>query len=276
MVGKFKIGEAGVSVLGIAAVRRDLDQIAEIFPTVGREALRSAIKTVQPDSGGEYLDWYFNATLIQIPNQTILVDTGFGFSAGAPGLGTAQLLAECGVQVEEVNTIVITHGHGDHIGGLSEDGAPTMPNARVVISRQEYEFWMNGNADRHFGAKGAAAQKTTLSLCRDQIECIDMDFPIAESDGTIIRTLPAPGHTPGHIGISVSSQGERLWLLVDTIHTLFQLDHPDWSPRFDVDPYLSRTTRKALLEQAARLGVSAHLYHFPFPALGYIEASDQA
>jgi glyoxylase-like metal-dependent hydrolase (beta-lactamase superfamily II) len=276
MIGKFKIGEVVISVLGIGTVRRDLDQLAGIFPTVERRELREAIRGVQPGSDGEYLDWCFNSALIQIPDHAILIDTGFGFSTGGPGLGTAQLLAECGVRPRNVDTVVITHGHGDHIGGLTEDGVPAMPDARVVISRQEFEFWMNGEAERLLGKDASAAQRTTFSICRDQIECIDMDSPILESNGTTIQALPAPGHTPGHIGIAVSSQGSRLWLLVDTIHALFQMQHPEWSPRFDVDPPLAETTRRDLLGEAARFEVPVHLYHFPYPAVGHIEASERA
>ena len=276
MIGKFKIGEVVISVLGIGTVRRDLDQLAGIFPTVERGELREAIRGVQPGSDGEYLDWCFNSALIRIPNHAILIDTGFGFSTGGPGLGTAQLLAECGVHPEDVNTVVITHGHGDHIGGLTEAGVPAIPDARVVISRQEFDFWMNGEAERLLGKDASVAQRTAFSICRDQIECIAMDSPILESNGTTIQALPAPGHTPGHIGIAVSSQGTRLWLLVDTIHAVFQMQHPEWSPRFDVDPDLARTTRRDLLGEAARLELPVHLYHFPFPAVGYIESSEQA
>jgi glyoxylase-like metal-dependent hydrolase (beta-lactamase superfamily II) len=273
MVGNLNLGEVAINVLGLGTVQRDLDQVAEIFPTVEKGELREAIGGVQPNSDGKFLDWYFNSALIQIPNHTILVDTGFGFSTGGPGMGTAQLLAECGAHPENVHTVVITHGHGDHIGGLTEDGAPAMPDARVVMSRQEFEFWMNGEAEHLLGKDASAAQRTTFSICGDQIECIDMDSPIAESNGTTIQALPAPGHTPGHIGIAVSSQGRRLWLLVDTIHAVFQMQHPDWSPRFDVDPDLAETTRRDLLGEAARLEVPVHLYHFPFPAVGHIRSS---
>jgi glyoxylase-like metal-dependent hydrolase (beta-lactamase superfamily II) len=272
MVVTHDIGEAKISILGIAGGRRDFDQMAEIFPTAEEGELKRAIRVVQPEGGGEYLDWHFNSVLIRIPGQTVLVDTGFGFSGGGPGLGTAQLLKECGVQAEEVNTVVITHGHGDHIGGLTESGAPAMPGARVLVSREEFEFWMEGQAERIFGTEGSSAQQTTLSICRSQIERIDMDSTIAESSEGVIRAIPSPGHTPGHIGIEIRSRGGRLWLLVDTIHAPFQLVHTDWSPRFDVNPELARLTRRELLTQAAKSEVPVHLYHFPFPGLGTIRA----
>jgi glyoxylase-like metal-dependent hydrolase (beta-lactamase superfamily II) len=275
MVFTLDIGEAKISVLGIARVRRDFNQMSDIFPTVEHGDLREAIRTVQPDGDGKYLDWNFNSVLIRIPNHTILVDTGFGFSGGGPGLGTAQLLDECGVQPEDVDTVVITHGHGDHIGGLTEVGAPAMPDARVVISREEFVFWMEGQAERFFGPETCSAQQTTFSICRSQIECIDMDSSIAESGKATIRALPSPGHTPGHIGLEVRSQQQQLWLLVDTIHALFQLGHTDWSPRFDVNPELARITRSELLAQAAKLKVPVHLYHLPFPGLGTIEEAGQ-
>jgi glyoxylase-like metal-dependent hydrolase (beta-lactamase superfamily II) len=280
MAGSIRIGEAEISTLAIGEVRRTLNQLVDIFPTVDREELRKAIGIVQPDSDGRYLDWYFNAVLIRIPNQTILVDTGFGLTKGDPGRGTSLLLSELGVAVEEVDTVVITHGHGDHIGGLTEQGAPAFPDATVVLSRQEYEFWMAGKAERYFGAEASAAQRNALSLCARQIECVDMDSRIAESAGTTVWTLPAPGHTPGHIGIAVHSQGKRLWLLVDAIHALFQLQHPRWSPSFDIDPAQAEATRMELLEHSVQAGAEegllVHVYHFPYPAFGCIEATEGA
>jgi glyoxylase-like metal-dependent hydrolase (beta-lactamase superfamily II) len=271
MTAAFDIGEVKVFFLGIARVRRDFDQIAEIFPGAEKGELKEAVRAVQPDGDGKYLDWYFNSVLLRIPGQTILVDTGFGFTGGGPGLGTAELLNECGVKPEQVNTVVVTHGHGDHIGGLTDEGKPSMPDARIVIANAEFEFWMGGEADSLFGTAGVAAQRSAFSICRTQIECIAMESRIAESANTTIRAIPAPGHTPGHIGIEVFSRGRRLWLMMDTIHAPFQLDHTDWSPRFDVDPKLARDTAKELLGQAAKQQIPMHLYHFPFPGIGMIK-----
>ena len=270
MVNRFDIGEASIVVLGIASIRRDFDQLSEIFPSVEKDRLGEAFRAAQPEGAGRYLDWSFNSVLIRACGRTILVDTGFGFSDGGPGAGMAQLLNECGLRPEEVDTIMITHGHPDHIGGLIQAGAPAMPGARVVISRKEFEFWMEGQAERLFGAEGSSAQQSTFSICRSQIDCVDMDTTILESADTVIRALPSPGHTPGHIGIDVLSQGHRLWLLVDTLHAPFQLGHPDWSPRFDVNPESARVTRRRLLTRSAELEQPVHLYHFPFPGLGKI------
>jgi glyoxylase-like metal-dependent hydrolase (beta-lactamase superfamily II) len=271
MTAAFGIGDSEVHFLGIARVRRDFGQMAGIFPGVDKGELREAVRRVQPDGGGEYLEWCFNSALLRIPDQTILVDTGFGFATGGPGLGTGQLLEDCGIQPEQVDTIVITHGHGDHIGGLTDEGVSSMPGARIVIAKAEFEFWMAGHAERLLGAEGSSAQRNALSICRSQIECIEMDSRIAESGDTAIRAIPLPGHTPGHIGIEILSRGQRLWLMVDTIHALFQLEHADWSPRFDVNPELARVTARELLGRAAKQQIPVHLYHFPFPGLGRIK-----
>ena len=159
------------------------------------------------------------------------------------------------------------------IGGLTGAGLVTNPYGDNPISDARFD---NFYVISLLGSDASAVQRTTFSICRDQIECIDMVSPIAESSGITIQTLPAPGHTPGHIGIAIRSQGNHLWLLVDTIHAVFQMQHPDWSPRFDVDPGLAETTRKDLLREAARLEVPVHTYHFPFPAVGYIEVLEQA
>ena len=281
MVKKFLAGKAEIFSLNIATVQRSFEQVAEIFPSVPTVELEEAFRSLSTGKEGGSMGWAFNAALIRLPGHCILVDTGFGFTSGAQGVGMLQLITEAGISTEEITAVVITHGHGDHVGGLVnvgglvEEGRPTMPQARLVISRAEHRFYMEGEAARIMGEESIQVQKAGFSAYSDRTDRIDSDGEIAASGDTTVRAIQASGHTPGHIGLEILSEGERFWLLVDTLHAPFQLDHPDWVPRYDHDPDQARRTRIDLLKRAADEEIPVMLYHFPFPGVGMIRAAGE-
>ncbi len=300
MISKIVIGDAQVVSLGIGCSVRTFEQVRGIFPDVDEAELKTAVGSVSADNDGVSPDvpgagergersadgpgyrWCFNAALIRIPGHTILVDTGFGFSTGGPGTALKDLLSEASLRAEEVDRVFITHGHGDHVGGLLESGRPTFPSARMVMARKEYDFWTGPTEEPGAGSpaegsdKAASPQREAFEAYEGRIDLLGEDrTKIAESGGVVVRSIPAPGHTPGHTGLEIAGGGRRLWLLVDTLHTLFQLAHTDWSPRFDGDPAEATGTRKRILRVAADEGIPVHFYHLPFPGFGTIRASDE-
>jgi glyoxylase-like metal-dependent hydrolase (beta-lactamase superfamily II) len=273
MVKKYALGKADVWSLNIASVERSFDQITEIFPSVPTDELKEAFRSASIGGRGDSMAWTFNAALIRLPGHCILVDTGFGFASADQGAGMLKLLTEAGVASDDVTAVVITHGHGDHIGGLAEEGHPTLPKARLVISDAEYRFFMEGEAARSMGEEAIQVQRAGFSAYSDRTDRIELDGQIAQADGGVVRAIPAAGHTPGHIGLEVESEDRRFWLLVDTLHASFQLEHPEWSPRYDRDPDRARSTRVELLSRAAEEKVPVLFYHLPFPGVGTIRVA---
>lgn len=201
-------------------------------------------------------EFYFTPTLVNTGQDLILFDTG---------LNAAQLiqaLNASGYTAEQIDVVVITHMHFDHIGGLMADGTPTFPNARYVTGSVEYNHWN--------GAEEATFESNVRPLAEK------MSF--LEDGGSVapgITAVAAFGHTPGHMAFMIESQGQSVLLFGDTAnHYVWSLGYPDWEVRFDMDKTAAATTRRRLLDMLASDRIPFIGYHMPFPALGYVERRD--
>lgn len=190
------------------------------------------------------------AYLIRGRGHTVLVDTGTG---GVNGVGGALIanLALLGVRPEEIDTILLTHAHPDHIGGLlTATGAPAYPNATVFLPSRERAYWLAAStldnaSDR--GRRNVLLVHRVLAICAAQIREVDGEETVAG-----IHPCPLPGHTPGHTGYRLEAGDTSLLIWGDIVHfPTIQTTRPSVSVAFDVDPEQARQTRECLLRQAA-------------------------
>ncbi|GAB4531359.1 MAG: MBL fold metallo-hydrolase [Anaerolineae bacterium] len=195
----------------------------------------------------------------------VLVDTGMG-AAAQPQFGQLlPALAEAGLAPEQIDVVYITHFHGDHINGLMTNGTPTFPNARIITGRAEWQYWTApDNLSENLQA--------ILTPLKDRFSFADDGDDIAPG----VRVIDLFGHTPGHTGLILESQGEQLWHLVDALHRTVQFRHPEWHHRFDNLPEVASETRRGWLAKAAEAGALVLFYHLPFPGLGHVQAVDDA
>lgn len=212
-----------------------------------------------------------NALLVQTPAGVVLVDTGNG-PRGEPATGeVARRVAEV-LPPEQVDLVIITHGHGDHIGGLLDAaGNLAYPSASYVMNSIEWDGLM--------GPDGRFANEPDDSYFRSRLLAIQPRLRLVVGEAEVlpgVRLLPAPGHTLGHMVVLVESEGERLVHLVDALHYPVQMQEPSWSPNFDATPRLSVPNREALLNLAADEGLLVMAYHFGFPGLGRVRREGEA
>ena len=210
--------------------------------------------------------------LIRSDGRTILVDTGLGPKpAETPDVPWGLLMkdfAANGVRPEDVDMVVMTHLHRDHVGwNLRSEGqkyVPTFPKARYWMSAKDWEVCHRPDVQRDRFPNAPTCVWPLLDL--GLVELMHGEHSISRD----LTAVPTPGHTPGHVSILVTSQGERALVLGDAAHNPAQIVEPDWVSRADMDPDLTRQTRRALVERLEREKILVAAGHFPAPGFGRI------
>jgi glyoxylase-like metal-dependent hydrolase (beta-lactamase superfamily II) len=198
---------------------------------------------------------------------SVLVDTG----AGAMGPHTGRLplsMCEAGIDPAEVDTVIHTHAHPDHIGGaLDEAGRPAYPNARYYIMRVEADFWATEEAEAKAPEHFVRTAREKLAGLADRLEYLQWESEVVPG----VTASPAPGHTPGHVVVRVASGGEEALYFADTALHPLHLERPDWFSAFDIAPEQALLTRRRIFAYVAERRIPVIAQHFaPFPGIGYV------
>ena len=215
----------------------------------------------------------YTPTLINTGHRLVLIDTGNG--SQAPGATVGRLvenMAGAGLSPEQVDLVIISHFHGDHISGLrNQQGQPVFPNAEVAVPEREMTFWMDEGEE----SRAAAARKPNFALARRIFAPGALRVRTYKDGDEVspgIVAIAAHGHSPGHMAFRVQSGSDALLLLSDAAHLPFLfVRNPEWSPAFDMDQAMARDTRKKLLDQASADRIPVAGYHWGFPNVGHVK-----
>jgi glyoxylase-like metal-dependent hydrolase (beta-lactamase superfamily II) len=271
---RFEVGTIGCTVLsdGYASY-----PTSWFFPDADPEQLSRALESRRAPQ--ETVLCPYTCLLVETGRHVMLVDTGLGEASRTSGAIVARL-EMAGIRPKDVDTVLLTHAHPDHIGGAVDMRRPKVPrpmfpNARYVIAELEWEFWMGAHADLgglrlpaefQFGMESTA--RRSLTALRHQLEMVECETEVVPG----VRAIPAPGHTPGHLALLLESQGHQLLNVGDAAVHPLHLEHPDWENGFDQSGGRAVATRRALLERAAAKNMYVMGFHFPFPSVGRVAA----
>ncbi|TCU18962.1 MBL fold metallo-hydrolase [Rhizobium sullae] len=263
-INQFKLGS-----FKIVAIRDGSNVLDKPFETFGTNQDPEVVRKLLGDNflpAEKFVNSYAPA-LIDTGSDVVLVDTGFGAAGRERGLGKLQdSLKAAGYSADDVTVVALTHMHGDHIGGLMENGAPAFKNARYVAGQAEYDFWSSKARE---GTPAEGGHKAVLS---NVVPLAEKTTFIKEGDSIVsgVTAMLAPGHTPGHMIFHAESDGKRIVFAGDTAnHYILSLLYPEWEVRFDMDKAQAAASRKKVFDMIATDKFAFLGYHMPFPAVGF-------
>jgi glyoxylase-like metal-dependent hydrolase (beta-lactamase superfamily II) len=269
---RFQVGEMTCYALRDGSLNYPL---ALFFPGVDREGLAEA------GLPGDGVATPLTLLLVDTGERRVLVDTGAGRLAEHagdvfPGIDQdgsvtgllVESLRHAGYEPGDIDTVVITHAHPDHIAGMLDSGGGlTFANAEYVMSRDEYAFWTSPLAL-------ARAMPGMAEMALENLQALEGRLTLAEytyEAAPGVTLLDAAGHTPGHVAVAVNSGDEELLHIADTALHPLHLAEPGWTCALDMDVERASASRKQVMNRATGKGALVFAHHFgPFPALGRV------
>ncbi len=266
---RFKLGEFEVTTIYDGALA-----IPKVHPIFGKNQKIEDVQAylTQNHLPTDKMTISFTPVIVNTGKEIVMFDAGYGEERRAKGAGKlAATLAGAGFSPEQIDVIVLTHLHPDHVSGLMEEGKAVFPNARYVTGDVEYNFW----------SKKEHLESSNKNMVRRATAVHNNVVPLAEKAAFIkpgadivtgITSVEAFGHTPGHMCYHIESAGKRFLIFADTTnHYVVSLAKPDWHCAFDMDAEAAVKTRKKVLDMIAADRLASAGYHMPFPAVGFVE-----
>jgi glyoxylase-like metal-dependent hydrolase (beta-lactamase superfamily II) len=265
---RFKFGEFEITTISDSEAFIDGP-----FPIVGANANETDVRALMRASllPEQKYQPGFSPTIVNTGKELVLLDTGNGATGFIPrpnGGWLAAQLGPAGFSPQDIDIVVISHGHPDHVAGIIEKGQPLFPNARYVIGQTEYDYWAPEGKFTGELEKLAAVFRANAKPVAGKFSFLKPGDDVV----TGIRAVEAFGHTPGHLAFMIESQGKSILFWGDCAHhQVASLAHPEWNCVFDIDKDQGVATRRRIYDMAATDRLPVIGYHMPFPSIGYVE-----
>jgi glyoxylase-like metal-dependent hydrolase (beta-lactamase superfamily II) len=264
MDGCIGIFEFEIGKFGCIAIRDSLfiEDPTQLFPQI----ISSEINKVsyQHEKKFEMI-----CLVVDTGKNVVLIDTGWGPGRDPNAGKLIEGLHNIGISCSEIDSVIHTHGHPDHIGGNADvDNGPVFQNARYVMCRNEWEYWTSDPELEHVDPE---KKKDMLEFAGKHLISIRDNFDIVNDDAEIfpgIKCIKTPGHTPGHTSFVISSGDTQLVCAGDVVHHPIQLLKPAWPMLLDTTKDQGKVNRIRILERASGTNTVFFACHFPFPGVG--------
>ncbi len=262
---RFKIGSFDAMVINdanfnapatVMGANADPAEVEEFFGSLGL-------------LNGSQLTNIVQILVVDTGDDLIVFDTGFGPNAPNGGRLVPTLEA-AGLSADDVTAVIISHFHGDHVGGISTGRNLNFPNAQLFYPQPEFDF-MEATPNNS-GVQSAMRQ------IQPAIDGGSINF-YNDGDELVpgVRAVAAHGHTPGHMGLMIESGSNRLLNMVDTMINVYSgMQHPEWFMGFDSLPEMAVETRRSVLTRAMEEQIPVFGYHFPYPGIGFVASQGDA
>jgi glyoxylase-like metal-dependent hydrolase (beta-lactamase superfamily II) len=208
-----------------------------------------------------------NVLVINTGDKLALFETGMSSVKRNDDMGRlVQSLKQSGIDPKDIDAVIPTHAHIDHIGGImAADGSRNFPNAQIYIAQADLEFWTD---DKRLGTPGegsSLAAKKNLLPNRDRIVFYQDGKEVIPG----VQAMLTPGHTVGHTSFVITSGGKSLFVVGDLMHHVILVEKPRMEVAFDTDPKQGIETRIKVMDLLAKERVPALVYHMPWPGIGH-------
>lgn len=270
---RFSLGTARVIVL----LDGHLPLGAQLFTAFDEGKAQAALEQGLHRMTAEGLNIPVNGYLVEQGDRKTLLDAGTSTLLGPNLGGLGAALAATGVTPDQITTVLLTHMHPDHSGGLvTSEGQAVFANAELVVSRSEWEFWH----DDAIMASVPESSRGFFQMARGTVAPYADRLRLFEGETEVAKgfvAVPLPGHTPGHSGYVLDGGTEQLLFWGDTVHsTALQFAYPDWTIAFDTDPAMTAATRRKMMDRAVADDLLLTGSHIDFPGLGRVLRQGEA
>jgi glyoxylase-like metal-dependent hydrolase (beta-lactamase superfamily II) len=263
---RFPLGDAEVTVVSDGALT--LGDPKGTFTGVGEDQLRKMLSDNFLSPSNVVLEQ--NSPIVNTGDKLVLFDTGLGTAKSfGPTTGRQQnSMKAAGIKPEDIDAVVFSHGHVDHIGGVvDENNKVLFPNAQFYIAQSDFDFWTDEG-------KAAGPMKDFILHARKNLMPV-RDRLVFYKDGQEflpgVQALSAPGHTVGHTIFMITSQGKNFAYLADlTHHPILLLEKPRMEFAYDTDPKQAANSRVKMLDMLAANKIAVLAYHYPWPGIGHV------